>query len=83
MRVSVLRIKDAVQEYIFLTSGLEAGIEGARAPLIVETAVLFLSTQRFTRDGGQPVGGVDGEVWNAFLWPIASPVMEVICEGRV
>ena len=69
--------------HIPLTSGLEAGIEGARAPLIVVAAVRFLSALRFAREGGQPVGGVDGEVRDAFLRPVTSPMMEVICEGNV
>ena len=74
-----------------LTSGLEAGVEGARPPLVVliapvdlgQRAVRLLSAQRFARDWGEPVGGVDSEVGNALLRPIVSSVMKVTCKRKI
>ena len=72
-----------------LTSGLEAGVEGARPPFVVPMASVDLvqspvrppaASEGFSRQRREPVGSVDREVGDALLWPVASPVVKIICE---
>ena len=72
-----------------LTSGLEAGVEGARPPFVVAMASVDLvqrpvrppaASEGFPRQRREPVGSVDREVGDAFLRPVVSSLVKVICQ---